>query len=303
MHVIKNIFLILLSLLSQPLNRGRLLSALKVFFTWQIGTFFLRQKIIFQWVDDSLFIVSKGDTGMTGNLYAGLAEFEDMGFILHVLRPNMQFIDVGANVGAYTILASKVLKAKSISFEPLPTTVEKLRDQLQINRIEDLVTVYDCGVGACNEILRFTHNQDTTNHVVLSSFLQDSIEVPVVSLDEVVSLSAECVLKIDVEGFEYLVLEGAKNILSSGLLVAIIIELNGSGLKFGYSDHSIHQKILSYGFHFATYDPVRRKLSAANKMMSQGERNRIYVRDFEYLQHLCEKANYHHVHTAGSVVI
>lgn len=44
--------------------------------------------------------------GATGNVYVGLHEFESMGFVLHVLRSSSAFIDVGANVGAYTVLAA-----------------------------------------------------------------------------------------------------------------------------------------------------------------------------------------------------
>ena len=59
-------------------------------------------------------------TGATGNIYTGLHEFEDMMFLLHLLRPGDIFVDAGANIGSYTVLASAVVGAKSISFEPVP---------------------------------------------------------------------------------------------------------------------------------------------------------------------------------------
>ena len=74
-------------------------------------------------------------------------EHEDMLFLLHALKPNETFIDVGANIGAFTILASKVVKSHSISFEPLPETAERLKDQIHINRIEALVNIKNMGVG------------------------------------------------------------------------------------------------------------------------------------------------------------
>ncbi len=58
-------------------------------------------------------------TGATGNIYAGLHEFDDMAFFLHLLRPEDMFADVGSNIGSYTILASGVVGAKSVAFEPV----------------------------------------------------------------------------------------------------------------------------------------------------------------------------------------
>ena len=71
-------------------------------------------------------------TGATGNIYAGLHEFADMAFTLHFLRPDDLFMDVGANVGSYTLLASGVCKARTISFEPYPETMAALRRNIDL---------------------------------------------------------------------------------------------------------------------------------------------------------------------------
>ena len=44
-------------------------------------------------------VVKKGQAGMTGNLYSGLLEFEEMMFVIHYLRTEDIFFDIGANVG------------------------------------------------------------------------------------------------------------------------------------------------------------------------------------------------------------
>ena len=63
--------------------------------------------------------MGNGDIQFRWNIYRGLFEYEDMLFLLHALRPENIFVDVGANVGAYTILSSKVVNAKSVAFEPM----------------------------------------------------------------------------------------------------------------------------------------------------------------------------------------
>ena len=122
-----------------PLNRGGRLSAVLKFIRYQFATKLFESKFLVNWVNDTKFLVSKGETGITGNLYCGLMEYEDMSFLLHYLRQDDEFYDIGANVGAYTILASGVVKAKSFAFEPLPSTYDRLVDQVKINRIDHLV--------------------------------------------------------------------------------------------------------------------------------------------------------------------
>src|ERR1700739_1067728 len=111
---------------SYPLNRGRPLSALGRLVVWQL-TSRLHAEIEFDWIEGAKLLVSRGMTGATGNIYCGLHEFAEMGFLLHLLRPNDLFLDVGANVGSYTILASRVCGARVIAFEPDPGAAKALR--------------------------------------------------------------------------------------------------------------------------------------------------------------------------------
>jgi predicted RNA methylase len=76
-------------------------------------------------------------TGATGNIYAGLHDFHEMALLLHFLRPCDVFVDIGANVGAYSVLASGVVGAKTFAFEPVPQTFACLRDNVRMNDLQD----------------------------------------------------------------------------------------------------------------------------------------------------------------------
>lgn len=84
-----------------------------------------------QWINDLILPLEKGDTGLTSAYYVGLHEFEDMAFAIHLLREDDTFVDVGANLGSYSLLASGVTKANSIAFEPVPTTYNRLIDNIE----------------------------------------------------------------------------------------------------------------------------------------------------------------------------
>src|SRR5438552_2237409 len=99
---------------SHPLNRTRRIVAVGQFVRWQIMSR-LRLETEFLWVEGAKLLVKRGMTGATGNIYCGLHEFVEMAFCLHLLRRDDLFLDIGANVGSYTVLASKVCGARSIA--------------------------------------------------------------------------------------------------------------------------------------------------------------------------------------------
>ena len=94
---------IIRKIIEHPLNEGNAWNAIVRFFRWQLGMRIIGRPVIFDWFMGLRFIVSKGEEGMTGNIYHGLTEFPDMAFTLHTLRNGDLFLDVGANAGSYTL--------------------------------------------------------------------------------------------------------------------------------------------------------------------------------------------------------
>jgi len=98
-------------------------------------------------VANSRLLVARGMTGATGNIYCGLHEFEEMGFVLHALCPEDLFVDAGANVGSYTVIAAKVCGARVLAFEPIASTMNALNDNIRLNDISDLVETRQLALG------------------------------------------------------------------------------------------------------------------------------------------------------------
>jgi len=123
---------------SHPLGKRHLLKSLLRFIVWQLQSSLSPSKLIIKpYVGDVKFYAKKGLTGITGNIYTGLHEFGDMGFLLHFLRPGDVFFDIGANVGSYTLLASGVCKAKTIAIEPVQTTFNMLQQNIILNNLQN----------------------------------------------------------------------------------------------------------------------------------------------------------------------
>jgi FkbM family methyltransferase len=192
------------------------------FFRWQIESR-LKREVVFNWISGTKLVVQRGMTGATGNIYCGLHEYEDMAFVLHVLRPGDVFVDVGANIGSYTVLASGVCGARTIAIEPDPKTAAHLQRNIDENGCGELATVARTAVGDKVGEISFTVGQDTTNQVATSADTEVQT-VPLSTLDMILKDESPSVIKMDVEGFETKALQGAMSVLAKQSLFAIQLE-------------------------------------------------------------------------------
>ena len=131
-------------------------------------------------------------TGATGNWYCGLHEVRDMAFVLHLLRPGEQFLDVGANVGSYTVLAAGAVGAHVTSVEPVPLTFAHLQRNVVLNGLSGNVNAWQGGLSDSAGTLRFTSEQDTVNHVLCRWRVRSAVEVAVRTVDDLVGESIRC---------------------------------------------------------------------------------------------------------------
>lgn len=269
-------------MLQHPLNRFHKMKALQRFFVWQVSSRLHPYPSIIPFASKSKLIIARGMTGATGNYYMGLHEINEMAFLLHFLSEDDIFFDIGANVGSYTVLAASEVGAKVFSFEPVPATYQTLLWNIAINQVQSRVELFQNAVGSEHGSVHFSIDQDTMNHVA-TNLDKSVIEVEVVRLDDVVSQKNvfPSLLKIDVEGFETEVIKGASLILSNPSVQAIIIELNGSGKRYGYDEGWIHETLCKNGFSPTQYDPIKRELM---QVKHYGVHNTIYVREVEKIQ-------------------
>ena len=286
---------------SAPLCRNRKIDTVLRFAKWQIGSRLSRSSQVVDWVNDAKLVWRNGDHGLSGNLYCGLSEYEDMAFMLHFLRPDDEFYDIGANAGAYTVLAGAVLGCKAYAHEPIPSTFSKIIEQVSINGIEDKVELSNSGVGAAEGVLKFTDSLDDLNHVATGQSNDSVIEVETTTLDCKYTPQSTSLIKIDVEGYEDFVLEGGRTFFSNPKLKAVIIELNGCGIRYGISDSSLDKKIRGYGFSPITYDPLSRAITPLEYPNPSG--NTIYIRDQADAARRCGTADKVIVHTVNGVTI
>ena len=255
-------------ILGHPISSKRPVAAVWRYANWQVRSR-LQDDVLFRWIGGAKLLVRHGMTGATGNIYCGLHEFADMAFLLHLLRPGDVFVDVGANIGSFTVLAGKVCGARCISIEPDPVTAQRLRKNVSLNEIENLVRVHEVAVGAERGEVLFSIGLDTVNHVVKEGD-GAARKVELLPLDDVVAAEMPTMLKMDVEGFEAEALLGASGVLKKQSLLAIEMET---------IDPEIVATLAKAGFERWYYEPFSRTM--AKQPVSVAANNALFVRDVD----------------------
>lgn len=287
----KKLIQIIKYLNNHPLSGRHKLKAYCRFLFWQISQLLFPHEAVVTFAGNTKLVAKKGMTGATGNIYTGLHEFEEMAFLLHFLREADLFADIGANIGSYSILASGYVHATTLAFEPIPTTYEILKKNIAINHLNKKVTAFNIALGGKEAIQKFTSSLDTVNHALASEEENGlpNIAVKVTTFDSFVAeYGYPSLIKIDVEGYETEVLKGMSQTLRNNDLKSIIIELNGSGERYGFDENLIHEKLLSNNFLLYQYNPYKRELINSNNF---GSFNSIYIRDLNFVQERINAAN------------
>jgi FkbM family methyltransferase len=139
------------------------------------------------------------------------------------LKPDSTFYDVGGNVGYFSFVASTIItRGRILAFEPLAANLAIFEEHLRRNRRAgaERITLIPCAVADREKTVQFTNDAVLTgsNTYVESQFLKPTvqkIDVKCVSIDGVVAQGSPPpdVIKIDVEGAELEVLQGAEQTL------------------------------------------------------------------------------------------
>ena len=222
--------------------------------------------------DGDLSIILDRASYISSAIYwAGHHSLPVVRYLQKFLRPEMTLADVGANIGEVTLLAAKRLrKGRVLAFEPAPDVFAQLQRNVAVNKFAS-VDIFNCGLYDRTVSLPVyaidDHPFGTTNEGVTSLFSSGSDRpvrsIPLRLFDDVafeVGLTRLDLMKIDVEGAEWMVLKGAENSLKRFRPV-IIAEI--SACKFhraGYTPQDLYEYLTSLGYELFDLDNGSRNL-------------------------------------------
>jgi FkbM family methyltransferase len=156
--------------------------------------------------------------------------------IKRIVRPGDTVLDIGANLGVVTLPLSRLVGDRGVvhSFEPNPMVRGLLLQSIARNDLKN-VQVHECALGAEEGVTSLSYHDGNTGRGTLTGGHSragwKSVEVSVRTLSSVaeeLDLSRVRLVKIDVEGYELEVLNGARRWLTSHPPDVILFESNDS---------------------------------------------------------------------------
>jgi FkbM family methyltransferase len=175
-------------------------------------------------------------------------EYDVTQFVFSHLSPNQVFLDVGAHGGLYTLLAGKRIgsEGKVLSFEPNPLNLIFLKLNIKLNALNN-VTVIPKAVSnrPCKMALFYSMHRTALTSALIQE--EKSVEAEATTIDDALrpfDLKFIKIIKVDTEGYDLNVLEGASSTLDKTHYV--IVEQNTSEAR---------QLLLNQDFQLSTLNP------------------------------------------------
>ncbi len=199
-----------------PLNYGSRYRAVGDCFLWNIAKMQCAQSMWFRLAEKFDIILGRRKIAGSAVYSNSIPDYEEMMFLAHFLRDGDQFIDVGANVGIYSIWVTTTTGATSVAFQANPETYGKLQRNIRLNQLEHKVLTHNYAVGEKRGSVNITTSKGGLDHIVA-----DGVENKQTALIEMVALDHQeialnpAAMKMDVEGYEMNALIGASNLQQS----------------------------------------------------------------------------------------
>jgi FkbM family methyltransferase len=252
----------LVAVLSHPTNKSHQLKTIMRVVWWKLNQLFFHLPTLVE-ISPGVKCICYPDSSF-GSLivYVTLPEFLEMHFVLAVIEPKDTFIDVGANIGVFSLLAaSKINQGKVYAFEPLALPLQRLQENSFLNNFHSSIIPFNFVISEHNGMINFEEHPASEESAISLQEHSSSSKIQkykTITLDNFIkqkSLKAIKLLKIDVEGAELSVLKGATKALENQRVQMILVELNPQSQQYGYTQTQTLEFLQKHQFKCFLLDP------------------------------------------------
>jgi len=219
-------------------------------------------KFIFK-LNNSVKINLYKDSVLSKLIYEGNFELDEISFVNNILKDGDVFIDIGSNIGLFSLIASNLVgrNGKVISFEPSPKTFKRLEENIELNELQN-VKLNNIGLSDKKGTLKLHVSEnghdawDTFASDLNNIKYQNSIEVNINTLDneiENIGVNNIKLIKIDVEGWEKFVLLGAIETIKKFSPILLIEFTAENTENAGYNVLQIYDIVTNLGYRWYRY--------------------------------------------------
>ncbi|MCX6715589.1 MAG: FkbM family methyltransferase [Candidatus Taylorbacteria bacterium] len=212
-------------------------------------------------ITEGILILNPTDLGVSGQLALGVYERFETKLFRRAVKAGMNVLDIGANIGYYTVIASRLTGSSGqvFAFEPEPVNQEFLKKNIAINSLKNVTPVamaLSNTVGKhklyLTEDNKGTHaladNRSTGKYILVDTNTLDAF------LDKHGSPRID-IMKVDIEGAEALALDGMYQTLSGNPNIMLFVEIHPRAIaRFGRSAEELLGKLFGLGFELFILD-------------------------------------------------
>lgn len=263
-----------------PGNQRRRARGVAGFVAWQFIKHVLKRPVVIRF-HGKLLKCYPDSTSTSGALYfSGYPDYWEMKFLQAYLRPGDNFLDIGANTGVYSILASAYIgdHGHIDAFEPVERTAARIEEQASLNSLANL-RVHRLAVSDSDGELDFGFSaSDAMMHMRRADEKSPGTSrVKSTRLDSFEPYRQYAIGKMDIEGAEPFALSGASERLRQTNPPVWLLELAGYSTCYGISSDQVIQQLADAGYDCAVFDPDSHELTYTTTPWELGVQNVLAI--------------------------
>jgi FkbM family methyltransferase len=241
-----------------PANQRRRFRGLASFLGWQVFKSLVGRPVVIAFHGRRLKCYPDSTSTTAAIYFCGFADYWEMKFMQAYLRPGDGFLDIGANTGVYSVLASGYVgtEARIDAFEPMEATASRIEEQAALNKLHNL-RVHRLAVCDRDGELDFGYAEnDAMMHLRREGEPgQPHAVVSAIRLDSFEPYGNYMMGKMDIEGAEPFALAGAAARLRAGNPPVWLIELAGLSTLYGVTTEAVVGTLDEAGYDCCVFNP------------------------------------------------
>lgn len=177
-------------------------------------------------------------------------------WFLKRVKPGHVVVDVGANVGYYTLIAGKLVgeTGRVYAFEPDPSAFAILERNVALNGLTNVVLEQKAASNEPGTLRLYLSEENKGDHRIFETEeARESIEIEAVALDDYFEGREPRIdfIKIDTQGAEAVIIDGLDRVIRANPAITLVVEFWPRALhEFGRESDALLEKFEGYGFHF-----------------------------------------------------
>jgi FkbM family methyltransferase len=265
---------------NHPANHRQQFQSVLKFLGWQISKRTFKRPCVINFHGKKLKCYPDSTSTSAALYFNGLADYWEMKFLLAYLKPEDNFLDVGANAGVYSVLAAACVGTGGCidAFEPMEDMAGRIEEQAELNGLEN-IRVHRLVVGDRNGTVQFGFSaSDAMRHIKRAmETVPHGIQMQSIRLDDFEPWKRYALGKMDIEGAEPLALMGCTHRLGQANPPVWLLELAGYSTLYGITSDEVITLLDAAGYACAIYEPECQRIVYTGKPWDHGVQNVLAI--------------------------